>query len=168
MHLTAFSLKLSIIINWIVLSSIFLSTSSSLAIKLYCWILIFFEIFVWVIIIFTILRWRVLLISKPCPYSLSAVMNKFLKVSRMKKIVAQLRDFESKVQDLKLNVCSASRRNSGPLLWHGISTFFFQFSGPDLIWICNTADCLRLKKSRKRFFFKSEDRGILSRVVPGA
>ena len=98
------------------LASIFLSISSSLAIKLYCWILIFFEIFVRVIIIFTILRGIVLLISNPYPYSLSAVMNKFLKVGRIKKIVAQLRDFESKIQDLKLNVCSASRRNSGLLL----------------------------------------------------
>jgi len=50
----------------------------------------------------------VLLISKPYLYSLSAVINKFLKVSLMKKMVAQLRDFESKIQDLKLDVCSAS------------------------------------------------------------
>jgi hypothetical protein len=50
----------------------------------------------------------VLLISKSYPWSLSAVMNKFLKVSRMKKMIAQMRDFENKIQDLKLNVCSAS------------------------------------------------------------
>lgn len=49
-----------------------------------------------------------LLISKPYPYSLSAAMNNFLKVSRMKKMVAELRDFENKIQDLKLTVCSAS------------------------------------------------------------
>lgn len=108
MHLTSFSLALPVIINCIVLSSIFLSTSSSLAIKLCCQILIFFESFVWVIIIFTIFRGIVLLISKPYLYSLSAVINKFLKVSLMKKMVAQLRDFESKIQDLKLDVCSAS------------------------------------------------------------
>jgi hypothetical protein len=39
------------------LSSIFFSTSSSLAIKLYCWILIFFEILVWVIIIVSTPSW---------------------------------------------------------------------------------------------------------------
>jgi len=134
MHLIAFTLALPIIINCIVLSSIFLSTCSSLAIKFYCWILIFFEIFAWVIIIFTILRGIVLLISKPYPYIISAVMNKFLKVSLMKKIVAQLRDSENKIQDLKLNGCSASRRNSGLLLWLGISTdFFFSFQRPRLI-----------------------------------
>ena len=133
MHLTSFSLALPIIINCIVLSSIFLSTSSSLAIKLCCWILIFFEIFVWVIIIFTIFRGIVLLISKSYPWSLSAVMNKFLKVSLMKKMIAQMRDFENKIQDLKLNVCSASWRNSGLLLRLGINTDFFLFQRPRLI-----------------------------------
>lgn len=78
-------------------------------------------------------------------------MNNFLKVSRMKKMVAELRDFENKIQDLKLTVCSASWRNSGLLLWLGISTdFFFISAAPTYNEFVTFADCFRLKKSGKR------------------